>query len=538
MPSPIHFSPRTKNLPAPHDLERICVSVAGSSPEDLLERSASLLPEFPFQELRLDLVPDLVPDLLPEPHAFLSQLALHTSTHPQAVFLATCRRQGNGGHFTGTATEELEVLLEAIRAGCRWVDLSLESAEDLSSGSLASLRAAGAKVILSWHDFERTGDLRAVLERMRPYAPDLFKIVPTARSFRDNLAPLALLATERELGNTSIVALAMGAAGVPSRILGVGAGSVFTFAAPGCGATTAPGQIDARTLRESYRLDEIGAETRVYGVAGDPIASSLSPTMQNAAFRSASVYAVYLPLLTKDADELFAIARALPLHGFSVTMPLKQAVLPFLNYVDPLALKIGAVNTVRREADGSFSGFNTDVAGVVDPLEARLSLPRARVLVLGAGGAARAAVFGCVDRGAHVFILNRQHEKAIALANESGAIALRPEDLPRLPAFDAILNATPVGMRGHATELPLAPEDLRCQLVFDMVYNPGETPFLQAARARGLQVIPGIEMFVRQGALQFQLWTGQPAPVEAMRAAALGELAKLEGKTISERPRG
>ncbi len=493
----------------------LCVPITGNSAEDLLRRSAAWLSEFPLQELRLD--------YLPRPETAAALLPAHLAAHPHARFLATCRRVISGGHFAGTPEAELGILQAAAQAGCPLVDLSLESAEVLPPESVAQLRDAGAAVLISWHDFTQTGDLQAVLARMRPFAPDLYKIVPTAQQLRDNLRLFDLLRDPALQGQ--MVGICMGEAGVVSRVLGVRAGAAFTFAAASVEAATAPGQIDARTLRDLYRFDSIGSQTRVYGVAGDPIRSSMSPAMLNAAFAAESFDAVYLPLHTGDAADLFELARALPLDGFSVTMPLKQAVLPFLAHIDPLARQIGAVNTVRRELDGTFSGFNTDVAGIVEPLEARLNLNGARILVLGAGGAARAAAFACANRGATIFILNRTLEKARSLATEAEGFAISAEDLPELPPFDAVLNATPAGMEGNPTTLPLPLEHLRAGLVFDMVYNPQETPLLQAARSLGIATIPGVEMFVRQGARQFTLWTGSPAPVEIMREVVLRKLA-------------
>ncbi len=205
-------------------------------------------------------------------------------------------------------------------------------------------------------------------------------------------------------------------------------------------------------------------------------------------------------------------------------MPLKQAVLPFLDSVDPLASRIGAVNTMRRNAAGQFEGFNTDAAGIVSPLEERTNLRGARVLVLGAGGAARAAVFGCLDRGAHVSIASRRPEQAHALAAEAGAEAVPMDQLSSTPAFDVLINSTPAGMRGNATELPIDPQELRANLVFDLVYNPLETPLLRLARERGIPTISGAEMFVHQGARQFELWTGTPAPVSLMREVVMRAL--------------
>jgi 3-dehydroquinate dehydratase / shikimate dehydrogenase len=181
------------------------------------------------------------------------------------------------------------------------------------------------------------------------------------------------------------------------------------------------------------------------------------------------------------------------------------------------------VNTVLRAQDGKFYGFNTDVAGIVGPLERRLSLKGAKVLVLGAGGAARAAVFGCRDKGAEVWILNRTPETAQKLARQAGAKTIKREAVAKT-SFDVIINATPIGMAGQKGVPLLGAEDLNARIVFDLVYNPIETPLLKMARAKGLTAISGVEMFVQQGARQFEIWTGKPAPEEEMLRVVLHSL--------------
>jgi 3-dehydroquinate dehydratase/shikimate dehydrogenase len=219
--------------------------------------------------------------------------------------------------------------------------------------------------------------------------------------------------------------------------------------------------------------------------------------------------------------------REIPIQGLSVTMPLKQSVMPLLERTDPLSARIGAVNTILRAQDGKFYGFNTDVAGIIGPLERRLSLKDARVLVLGAGGVGRAAVFGCREKGAEVFICNRTPETAQKLARQAGAKSVRRDALPKL-SFDVIINATPLGMAGLAGKnVPTAPLDsveLNARYVFDLVYNPIETPLLRLARQKGIAVISGVEMFVQQGARQFEIWTGKPAPEEEMLRVVLHSL--------------
>ncbi len=246
--------------------------------------------------------------------------------------------------------------------------------------------------------------------------------------------------------------------------------------------------------------------------------------MHNAAFHAAGVDAVYLPLHTTSLDDLLRFARGLPLSGMSVTMPWKVSLMPRLDMVDPLTAAIGAVNTVVRRDDGSLWGTNTDAAAIAEPLARRIGLRGARVMLLGAGGAARAAAFTLTAAGAEVAILNRTRAAAEQLARESGA---RVAERSRVRGFDVVLNATPAGMAGAlAAELPVDEDALTgAQVVFETVYRPVETPLVRAARARGIEVIDGLEMFLHQGARQWSLWTGKPAPVEAMRASLTRALA-------------
>ena len=502
---------------------KICIAITGQSAEEMVEKAAAALRDTTFIEFRLD--------YLPKPAAALPALKQFVSENSAGTFVATCRCKDNGGKFEGSNAAALEILLKAAEAGFQLVDIELESVEKLPKTTMQKLRDAGAAVIISFHDFKQTGDLDAVYARMEPFAPDFMKVVPTARVLTDNLKLMHFLERMEDRSNASIVGICMGEAGIISRVLGLRAGSAFTFAAASAGEETAPGQIAARTLLETYRVDQVDVATKVYGVAGDPIRSSLSPLMMNTAFRRETVNAVYLALQTKNVDDLFKLAREIPIQGLSVTMPLKESVIPFLERTDPLSTKIGAVNTISRLPDGKFYGFNTDVAGIVGPLERRLSLRNAKVLVLGAGGAARAAVFGCRNKGAEVWILNRTPETAQKLARQAGAKTIKRDALAKQP-FDVIINATPAGMSGNKTAAILAPEELNARLVFDLVYNPIETPLLRMARQKGLAVISGVEMFVQQGARQFEIWTGKPAPEEEMLRVVVHSL-KQSGEAAS-----
>ncbi len=501
---------------------KLCVAVIGTSPNEMIEKATEVLKESSFLEFRLD--------YLAKPAAALPALKHFLAENGAATAIATCRLKDHGGRFDGSKAAELEILLKAAAAGFQLVDIELESIEKLPRNTMSQLREAGVAVIVSHHDFHATKDLDAVYQRIKPFAPDFIKIVPTARSLSDNLTLMKFLERVEDESNSSVVGICMGEPGIISRVLGLRAGSAFTFAAASLGEETAPGQIAARTLLETYRVDQVDAATKIYGVAGNPIKSSLSPLMMNTAFRRETVNAVYLGLQTAKADDLFKLAREVPVQGLSITMPLKQDVMPLLERTDALSAKIGAVNTILRAQDGKFYGFNTDVAGIVAPLERRLSLKGAKVLVLGAGGAARAAVFGCCDKGAEVFILNRTPETAQKLARQSGAKAIKREAVAKTQ-FDVIIHATPLGMAGTvkpgSKSVPVSPleaGEINARYVFDLVYNPIETPLLRMARQKGIAVITGVEMFVQQGARQFEIWTGKPAPEEEMLRVVLHSL--------------
>jgi len=496
-------------------LGKLCVAVQGESAAELWQRAASLGEESRFVEFRLD--------SLAKPAGALPGLKDFLNRHRDMTAIATCRRKQNGGKFAGTLTAELDLLTKAAEAGCQVVDLEVESAEEMKPAQMArfraGLRAAGAALLVSFHDFTRTKGLEQAAGRIEAFEPDYVKVVSTARSLSDNLAVLRLI-EDRSL-SSHVVGIAMGEEGLLSRVLGPRAGAAFTFASLDDGTETAPGQVTVRTLLDLYRLDQLDQATRLFGVAGNPIGHSLSPLMHNTAFRRESVNAVMLPLKVKSLEDMLNVVRELPLSGVAVTMPLKEEVLPHLANMDPLTARIGACNTLRTGADGKLYGFNTDVAGVLRPLERRMKLKGARIAVIGAGGAARAAVFGLVAQGTEVFVINRTHEKAVSLARKAKAHSLKEDQLAK-QKFDALINTTPCGMTGIKQTLPIKENELNANLVFDMVYNPLDTPLLRLAHKRGLHVISGIEMFVQQGARQFEIWTGKPAPeAEMMRVVEL-----------------
>jgi len=291
---------------------KVCVAIIGSTPSEMIEKAEVAVRENPFVEFRLD--------YLEKPLTALPKLKTFLSERSEVTAVATCRRVPGGGKFKGKIADELEVLQKAATSGFHMVDVELQTAEAIKSAELEKLRARGAALIISYHDFTATKDLDGIFERIRPYEPEFIKIVSTAKSLADNVTMMHFLERTRDMAN--LIGICMGDQGIISRVLGIRAGSVFTFAAATPGEETGPGQIAARTLHETYRIDQLDISTRVYGVAGDPVRYSLSPLMINTAFRRETVNAVFLALQTHKMSDLLTLVREVPIHGLAVTMPL------------------------------------------------------------------------------------------------------------------------------------------------------------------------------------------------------------------------
>lgn len=497
--------------------------MVGAEPAQIVERAESLVRDNPFMEFRLD--------YLSNPIAGLPKLKHFLDMHPEATVIATCRRALNGGKFKGSASSQLDILTKAAAAGFQMVDIELQSAQILKAAELADLKDK-VGVILSFHDFKTTKKLEESFAEMKHYPADFYKVVSTATTLNDNVHMMKFL--QAHSAQFEMVGLCMGEQGIISRVLAVRAGSIFTFAAATRGEETAPGQVTAGDLRDTYRIEIVDAATQVYGVAGDPVAHSMSPIMMNTAFRRETVNAVYLGLHARTLKDLMSCVHEIPIRGLSITMPYKQDIVKVLTNSDLLTKQIGACNTVVRGQDGKLYGFNTDVAGIMVPLEQRLTLQGARVLVVGAGGVARAAAFGLKNKGAEVFIINRTAEKGQALARQAKAKYMKRADVAK-SSFDVIINATPVGMGGNK-QSPLEEKELNTKYLFDLVYVPAETKLTKMAKAKNIQVIPGLEMFVQQGARQFEIWTGKPAPIAEMSFVVSKALERMAAESGEVEP--
>src|SRR5260370_3561093 len=361
----------------------VCVVLIGATPTELAQKAEAVVRDNPFIEFRLD--------YLSRPGSAFPILKSFLEFHPEAIVIATCRRVKSGGKFRGSIQSEVEILLKAADMGCQLVDLDIQSAKKLKPAELQKIRQKAA-LILSFHDFRSTRKLDETFAEMERIPSDYIKIISTATNLYDNVIMMKFL--ERTSEKRSMVGVCMGEQGIISRILGLRAGSQFTFASATPGEETAPGQVTGRTLRETYRVEQVDAATKVYGVAGAPVSHSLSPIMMNTALRRESINAVYLHLHAHTLKDLMNCVRAIPIHGLSITMPFKEGIMEYLDNTDPLSAKVGACNTVFRSQEGKPSAFNTAGFGVLRPLEQPITLEDARVAELGARGAVRAACIG------------------------------------------------------------------------------------------------------------------------------------------------
>jgi 3-dehydroquinate dehydratase/shikimate dehydrogenase len=482
----------------------LCVTVAARSIEDLRRQrdEASRLAD--LVELRLDALG--APDVIG---------ALADRTGP---VLVTCRPRWEGGGFDGPEEVRLDLLRQAIDLGAEFVDVEWRA----DHRGLVS-RRAGRGIVLSLHDFDNTPPaLDATCRAMWATGAEVVKLATRAHALRDCL-PLLAIGREGARGGRRTALVAMGPAGLASRLVPGRFGSCWSYAGDG----VAPGQVTAGRMLDEFRFREVGAATKLFAVVGRPVGHSLSPLMHNAAFRGLGIDAVYLPLEAADAADFLEFAAAIGLSGASVTAPFKTALLEAAVPADEVTVAVGALNTLSW-ADGRWMGRNTDVAGFLAPLTG-VGLEGMRAAVLGTGGAARAVVAGLVARGAKVTVYGREAGRAAEVVRTAPGTADARVGLPTPGTWDLLVNTTPAGTAPNVDESPIDGRVLSGGIVYDLVYNPARTRLIREAEAAGCRTIGGLDMLVAQAALQFEWWTGREAPAGLMHEAAAARLHTMAG---------
>jgi 3-dehydroquinate dehydratase/shikimate dehydrogenase len=504
---------------------KICAVVAAENAAAMWRQLERALTETKTIELRLDwLANDREID------HFVARLAAsgaRRTVRLGSTIIATCRRPEAGGRYRGTIAKQLIHLGEALRAGCEWYDLEIESASRCPAELLDVLLGEGRQ-ICSAHFFQRSPkDFEPVVTRLAKLRPDAIKVAAQCESLSEARRVIAI-----SRGRRNAIAVPMGDVALPLRILAPREGSDLVYAP--VENATAPGQVSLEEMKHLYRADRISRRTGVYGVIGNPIGHSLSPQLQNSGFQARGIDAVYIPFLVRDLRDFLGAVGPFRIKGFSITLPHKEAILRYLDDCDELAESIGAVNTVSVRANGNLFGSNTDYVGVLRALERRMPIRNSRILIFGAGGVARAIAFALSRARASVCISARRPGRAAALAREAGAEAIARKHL-RAEFFDAIINATPVGMHPAIGCSPLEARELNCRLLFDTIYRPRVTRLMHLAACRGIETVSGVEMFVAQGTAQWEIWMGQRAPEKAMRAAVVAALEREERKRRESR---
>jgi 3-dehydroquinate dehydratase/shikimate dehydrogenase len=444
--------------------------------------------------------------------------------HTPLVF--TVRRGADGGLWRGNEEKRLLLLREAIVAEVNYVDLELDIAKSIP-------RFGHTKRIVSYHNFRETpNDLDSIFAQAREANADVVKVATLAKTIND--ASRILEAAARSSESVPTIGIAMGPLGVFTRVLGRKYGAPFTYAGFNPERVFAPGMLSFDELWRDYGYNRINKDTEVYAVIGDPVAQSLSPAIHNAAFRKLGLNKVYVPLLIPSGSlkpSLEALSW-LDLKGLSVTIPHKEAILPLLRQVDGAVERLKACNTVVIK-DGVWTGHNTDYHAAMGVLEEAFGgssndevsvLMDKQVLILGAGGVARTIAYGLTRRGAGVALANRDDERAARVAAEVGCRHISWAARASTPC-DILINGTPVGMHPNLDDSPVPPAAYRAgMVVFDTIYHPENTMFLKLARERECRTVTGVDMFVRQAALQFKYFTGKDAPVDVMRDAVIRKL--------------
>jgi adenylyltransferase/sulfurtransferase len=486
----------------PASSSRIVVSLQAASEADLLRDAALYSKGADLVELRVD--------GLDRPH--LERLRDLAGEIGKPILL-TCRSAREGGAFVGSEEERLALLERAVALAFDYVDIEIDAL------SAPPARRAGAKLVLSHHDFRGIPeDLEGKIQKAIELGADVVKIAAHVASLEGSLR-LARAGDRARKAGKEYVPVPLGPAGTSGRLLAARLGAAFTYAPVSTSRSTGPGQVALDELLDLYRFSQISSATEVYGVLGDRALESLSPAMHNRLFQRLARDAVYVPFQEENLGAFVSAARELAVAGLSVTIPFKEAILEHLDEIDGVAARIGAVNTVVVRG-GKWKGYNTDREGVLAPLE-KLGRPLAekRAIVVGAGGAARAAAHALKEKNASVLVLARREEKAAALAKaiggDSGSLSQLASE-----RWDLLVNATPSS---------LSPPSISAEsIVFDMVTVPEETALLKRARGAGAATVTGLEMLAAQAAPQAKLWLDTETEASELLGYARSQVAHRE----------
>ncbi len=465
----------------------LCVVIKGPTFEEAHQQISKALAYADLVELRLDYFQSL---------DFVALNELHT--HFPIPMIFALRSQIQGGNYSQSEENRFEDIRRLAKLKPEYLDLeshvSTDFIEEISS------QYPEIQMILSYHNFSETPeDLEGLFQEMQRVPAFFYKVAVTAKNCLD---ALRLICWAKESDN-KLIAISMGAHGQICRILGPVMDSPITYTALADDLKSAPGQLTAKILMERFHYKSLNPRTAIYGLIGDPVDLSISDETHNSLMKACGFDAVYVKIQVSLAElsDFLQYAKQLPFQGLSVTMPLKEHILPLLDHIDAQALEIGAVNTLLFEK-GNVFGYNTDGFGALNAIESDCLVKDKRLVIIGAGGATKAIAFEAKRRGALVTILNRDAKKAHQLAERLDCIGKGLDYMETCAeeGYDILINSTPV-------PLPISSEYiLPSAIVMDIKTKPKDTAFLKAALQKDCKIIYGYRMFVEQALGQFSLW--------------------------------
>lgn len=499
----------------------ICAPIMAESVDQMLvqmKRAKELGAD--LAEVRVDFLKNFSPrnDL----EALIKQCPLPT--------LITYRPKWEGGQYDGDENKRQKALQLAMELGADFIDIELKVAHKFYN-FIRGKKPEKVKIIVSSHNYECTPSIEEIgdlVARIQATGADIVKVATTALDITDNARMFHIIVNLQ----VPMIGLVMGERGLMSRVLAAKYGAFLTFGSIEVGVVSAPGQPTVKDLLELYNLRQIEANTKVHGVIGNPIGHSKSPHLYNAAFKSVGFNGIYLPLLVDSVANYISTYSSPDFAGYSYTIPHKEDGLKCCDEVDPIAKEIGAISCmIRRPDDGKLKGYNVDYLGAIAAIEEALGasngapasvspLAGKLFVVMGAGGAGKALAYGAYEKGARVVVANRTYGKAMELASKVGGQAIALAKLKDFhPEVGMILaNTTSVGMKPRIEDTPLAKEALKhYALVFDAIYTPKLTTLLREAQEAGSTIVDGTEMFINQAFVQFERFTGLPAPKQLIR---------------------
>lgn len=471
----------------------LCVVIKGPSPQDAHQQITQAIKYADIVELRLD---------------FFNNRDIATVQRLRSSFklpmLFTLRSKSQGGNYEQSEEKRLDEIRHLATLGPEYLDLESNVPANFIQEILS--RHPHVKLILSYHNFHETpSDLDTLYQQMRHIPASIYKIALTAHNSLDAMRFLCWAQSVDQ----PLICISMGQHGQISRILGPLISNPMTYASINEEEATAPGQLSARILADRYHYQTLTPQTSLYGLIGNPVSKSISDVTHNYTFKILQHNAVYIKVQIQENElaEFLNLAKKLGFRGLSVTMPLKEAVMAYLDDIDPQAQKIGAVNTLVMK-NGKITGYNTDGIGALNAIENVQQVKGKTIIVLGAGGAAKAIVYEAHRRGALVTVVNRNEDRGNQLAHRVGC---KSKGLHQFAdtvksGYDILINCTSQSMPIRAEEI------LSNALVMDINTNPKESQFLKCALEKGCRVVYGYQMFVEQALGQYALWFDEDRP--------------------------